>query len=376
MSLTSKPFLEDLSLAWKNPEGELHSSSLYDAAYSGIERGIEKLSSKIRTKIYGEALDVVDFNDPIAGKKEAYKGGGDFSESVVVDGRRREFLLHVPKGYDGTKPLPLVVMLHGHGGSDKQIAELTKMSEKADKEGFIVAYPNATDWLGSSGLRAWDSDNGLVPPGFHSNDVAFIGKVIGHGESTLNVDAKRIHLVGYSNGGMMTFKTAAELSDKVASFAVVAAAMSGKEEAPSSPISVLSIGGSSDGVVPPFGLMACEGLMTLGLPRFEPDTYASHFWKTSIGADEFTEEAFGEKVLVENFKNVNNGADVRRITISGGDHEWPGSDRRRRPGDPDGEFSATDEIWAFLQSHPKVDSRIGLQFNSPVNRQINQQIRF
>lgn len=49
--------------------------------------------------------------------------------------------MHVPASYDGKRPLPIVVMFHGGGGTAKDAMTETGWTEKADEAGFIVAFP-------------------------------------------------------------------------------------------------------------------------------------------------------------------------------------------------------------------------------------------
>jgi poly(3-hydroxybutyrate) depolymerase len=56
-----------------------------------------------------------------------------------IDGRSREYILHIPKNI---KPnAPLVFVLHGLGGTNSLIREYTRMDMVADKNGFVVYIP-------------------------------------------------------------------------------------------------------------------------------------------------------------------------------------------------------------------------------------------
>src|SRR5574337_722925 len=85
---------------------------------------------------------------------------GTYNQKISVGGTVRSYILHVPPGYDRSKPLPLVFVLHGFGGNAAGMVKLTGMNEKADRENFFVAYLNGTEGTSStkdvSGL-AWNS---------------------------------------------------------------------------------------------------------------------------------------------------------------------------------------------------------------------------
>src|SRR5512136_1994996 len=69
---------------------------------------------------------------------------GDHARSVKVGEVSRSYTVHVPPAYDGVAPVPVVLMLHGGGGTGKAAAEETGWSAKADREGFIAVYPEGT----------------------------------------------------------------------------------------------------------------------------------------------------------------------------------------------------------------------------------------
>ena len=63
---------------------------------------------------------------------------------VTSAGQTREYVLHVPKRYDGSKPVPLVISIHGADNWPSFQMELSQWNPVADEEGFIVVYPGGT----------------------------------------------------------------------------------------------------------------------------------------------------------------------------------------------------------------------------------------
>ena len=72
------------------------------------------------------------------------QAAGTESKTLEFGGRTRTYLIHPPKGYDGKTPLSLVLVLHGALQGAAGVERMSGMSAKADKENFLVAYPNGT----------------------------------------------------------------------------------------------------------------------------------------------------------------------------------------------------------------------------------------
>lgn len=67
----------------------------------------------------------------------------DVEVSIHVDGFVRTYLVHRPPGFNSSKELPAVMMLHGRGGSSHLAAHDFGWVEKSDKEGFMIVFPQA-----------------------------------------------------------------------------------------------------------------------------------------------------------------------------------------------------------------------------------------
>lgn len=337
---------EFLSEAGQHFKADLQASgydSIHEAVFHEPMATMKKAWRTIENEIFVPELE---FTDKQA-EHPKITAAGDYKQILFVDGRPREYTLHVPPDYQSMGSVPLVVMLHGHGENGSQFADMTKMSEKADKEGFIVAYPDATKWLGAKSMTAWDTNNGLVPPGIKTDDVGFVKSIIDTTKQQLPIDDRRVYLAGYSNGGMLTYLAGSQLSSDVAAIAVVSGAMSGKEPPPQSAVSVLQIHGNEDCLVPIDGRDVPRKLEQVGVPDFQPDSYANQFWARANGIDRPPSESQSGNITRINYENPQNGTQVVQETIAGGNHYWPGE-----PLDGSGK-TATDEIWSFFETHPK-----------------------
>src|SRR5438874_7881700 len=104
--------------------------------------------------------------------------------SFMSSGRKREYLLYVPKSYDRAKPTPLVISLHGAGLWGAVQKETSQWNRVADEHGFIVVYPSGE---AGAGPRVWhEGGGGEAGP---SRDVRFISELIDTLEAAYNIDS-------------------------------------------------------------------------------------------------------------------------------------------------------------------------------------------
>ncbi len=134
---------------------------------------------------------------------------GDFAaETLKASGETRAYRLVVPKSVDLAKPAPLVVAFHGMLIDSKDIMPVyTRLNESASKHQFILAYPNALG--GSFGIA----------PDKAARDLAFFDALVAKISKDYKIDARRIHVLGMSNGGYFAHLVGKERSKTVASVA-------------------------------------------------------------------------------------------------------------------------------------------------------------
>jgi poly(3-hydroxybutyrate) depolymerase len=113
----------------------------------------------------------------------------DTQEHLNVDGTDRTYFLLIPESLAEGKPGPLVLVFHGGGGHAATMPNFTHFDGLADREGFLVAYPESVN-------KHWNDTRGLSP----ADDVAFIGILIAELERSRGVDPKRIYATGISKG--------------------------------------------------------------------------------------------------------------------------------------------------------------------------------
>ncbi|MDN5938152.1 MAG: dienelactone hydrolase family protein [Salinisphaera sp.] len=136
--------------------------------------------------------------------------------SLRHQGRERTYTVHVPAGYDGETPMPLIVALHGGWGSGRILAEHTGLSPLAAAQGFIVVYPDGL-------YRAWNAGTCCGRPARKNiDDVGFIAALVAYLAERLPIDRQRVYAVGMSNGAMLAHRIACERPKLLAGFVAVA----------------------------------------------------------------------------------------------------------------------------------------------------------
>jgi len=172
-----------------------------------------------------------------------------FHTLVDAGGNVRRYLLTDLSS--GENP-PLLVVLHGFGGSSQQMREYLETEETVDllaEHAPIVAYP---DGIGYGGLpQAWNAGKCCPMASIDLvDDVGFIGRMIDEIAEEQKIDTERVWVAGWSNGGMMAYRLACELSEKISAVIVGAGALMLESCVPSRPVDILHIHGEMDTAVP------------------------------------------------------------------------------------------------------------------------------
>jgi polyhydroxybutyrate depolymerase len=181
--------------------------------------------------------------EPITCPTGAALEPGDSNHTLDIGGTQRRYIRHVPPGYTGDKPVPLLIDWHPLLSDGDYQRGASGYARVADREGFIVLFPDGID-------NAWN----IGPCCTFSRDVDDLGfarKMVETLMAEACIDPKRVYSAGFSMGGGMSHYVACEMADVFA--AVAPAAFDLLEEntcAPSRPISVLSFRGTSDFIVP------------------------------------------------------------------------------------------------------------------------------
>jgi len=315
---------------------------------AGFAQGplMERIRERVQEKIslYGQK------NRPAESGLDA----GDIKKSLVVEGVPRTYIVHLPANYRRGQAYPLVFVLHGGTANAENAIRMSRMSPKADREHFIVVYPNGTGKYKDRFLN-WN-DGSQRSGGEKSNvdDIAFFRQLIIQLENDYNVDPKRIYATGLSNGAIMTYRLGCELSDQLAAIAPVSGALNYDKSGPVAPLSVIIFHGTADKYVLYGG---GTGRASSGRTRNDKSVaYAVDFWVKHDGCNSIPIRNESGNIIKEQYAGGKADTEVVLYTIKGGGHSWPGGLNGIRNGNvdpPTQEISATDLIWEFFAKHPK-----------------------
>ncbi|KOU16726.1 hypothetical protein ADK52_33380 [Streptomyces sp. WM6372] len=247
--------------------------------------------------------------------------GVDSRERLTVDGGTREYLMHRPAAADGG-PRPLVIAFHGRGADAENLRKQSGLDRAADARGMLLVYPEA---LG----KAWGA--GTAPTDRRPDpdaDVRFTEALVAELVRTGRADPHRVYVAGFSNGGSMALRMAAQRPGLVAGAASVSGELPTGAAAvkPTGPVPVLIVYGAEDPVRPLAGLPSPGP----AAPGEEPITATM---SARASAEAFA-AAGGAGGPVEEGKPGYDcvtwpagpaGAAVRLLVMQGAGHTWPGS---------------------------------------------------
>ncbi|MGE0315330.1 MAG: PHB depolymerase family esterase [Lautropia sp.] len=267
----------------------------------------------------------------------------------MVDGRDRRYVLNLPPGHEAMGKVPLVIAMHGGGGSAAQFEEGSLLTRKADASGFAVAYPEGTART-AIGLKTWNAGGCCGSAVAQQvDDVKFIEAMIDDIAANWPIDLRRVHATGHSNGGMMAYRLACDLSTKIASIAPNAAALVHATCAPSRPVAVLHMHSRRDRNVPVAGGKGV-GISGVSYPSLDATIGT---WVRLDGCRESPQvDAVAGRYTRTRWTACGAQSEVRLLLTEDGGHAWPGGIRQRAVADaPSTAIDANDEIWAFFRAH-------------------------
>ncbi len=290
-------------------------------------------------------------------------------DTLSIGGTRRTYLVH---DFAQGAPAPMVILLHGGGGSGENMANMTQFDVIARREHLVAVYPDGTAGDGARELRTWNATHCCAyAMRHHVDDVGFISALIDRMVASGRVDASRVYVTGMSNGAMMTHVIGRELSHKVAAIATVVGALWGDEPPPQAPVPALIINGQVDQTVPgaggPIRLALAQGGSGAGLGqrllrrRLQRHSPADRDAAPSVAQAEYWSRAdgcTGQAVSVTpaarrvHYTGCRGGTDVQYDVVTGNGHAWPGGRPGREAASPPAQdFDASQVIWDFFRAH-------------------------
>jgi polyhydroxybutyrate depolymerase len=287
-----------------------------------------------------------------AGAQRA-RGGSDAGvRTLVHEGRSRSYVVRAPRAASST-PRPVVVMLHGGGGSASNGERMSGFTSLVEREGIIVVYPEGTSRRAP--LYTWNAGHCCAyAMQSRVNDVGFLDAVLDAVASEFRVDPRRVYVTGMSNGGMMAHRYARERSARVAAIAPVVASLFGDETPAAGPVAVLAINGATDELIPVDGGGTGRGLAGgFDGKATLPVSSQGRYWATANGCTATpTSERVGTVTHTRYACPAGRTVELQLVHDNG--HAWPGGQRGSTRADgPSRTVDATERIWAFFSAHPK-----------------------
>jgi polyhydroxybutyrate depolymerase len=268
----------------------------------------------------------------------------------------RPYIVHIPAALTSSMPAPVILVLHGGGGTAEEMDRLTCprgkqtspqcFSRMANRKGFVVVYPNGTarkflghklrTWNAGGGKQNWSCVSGVACKN-RVDDIAYFKALLNDLHTIINVDDGRICAAGISNGAAMVHRLACEMGDRIAE--IVAIAGGNQFSAlrschPEKPVAVLGIHGTADKGWPIDGGKVKGGFWS----RFVGATHGRMFsvrqtitdWAARNGCSVQPETdklpvfiQDGTSVTRSIYSGCKKGAHVVFYEIVGGGHTWP-----------------------------------------------------
>jgi polyhydroxybutyrate depolymerase len=280
------------------------------------------------------------------------------ASTLVSGGERRTYVLHVPRRLPAT-PRPLVVVLHGAGGSHETAIAGTGWEREADAEGFLAVFPDALPAKPDRPVaflanpRYWNSGKGRGKAWHNTvDDVGFVSRLIDTVVREAPVDRRRVYVTGFSSGGAMAFRLGIELSRRIAAIGPVCGQFWNLGKHPASPVPAAVIVGEADPINPWNGARTKS---VWGVSEIKPAGRGiAGRYARAIGirsAARLVSDRGG--VRVSRFADFRDGPEVLEYAVAGQGHVWPGGSTtvsEKIVGRDSGRLDATKVLWEFFRS--------------------------
>ena len=293
--------------------------------------------------------------------------GDDQRGSFIHGSLKRTFNIHIPSIFDKSVQFPLVIALHGRGSNGVGMILLTRkgFNKLADKDGFIMVYPDGIELNWNDGRMDEEANDRAHRENI--DDVGFISSLIDTMIKDYNINPKQVYVTGISNGAIMSYRLACELSHKITAIAPVDGnipVMLYPDCSPSLPVSVLAINNTDDPLVPFGGGDIYGRIRKVNLGKVLSVDESIRFWVrrnmcsfapvVTVEPDRDPDD--GTRVTRTQYINDLDGTEVVLYAVKGGGHTWP-SGLQYLPawiiGKTCRDIDANEVIWFFFKEHSR-----------------------
>jgi len=274
-----------------------------------------------------------------------------FTDTIIVDGLERTFIVNLPPNYNNAADFSLVIAMHGGGGSGRQFDSTSRLSTKANAENFIIVFPDGNKGAGPLGIRTWNAGGCCGAAVTNNvNDVKFIRNLIDELVANYKINPKKVYATGHSNGGMLSYRLACEAADKIAAIAPNGCSMSLLSPCNASrPVPVLHMHSVLDTQVPYMG-----GVGTgISNTYFPPLDSVLNVWSNRNGCNNSPQIVVNNsQYKLTRWNSCSNNGSIQYYLTQDGGHGWPGG----LPGGPNSDvpsvvIDANNLLWNFFQQH-------------------------
>jgi len=281
-----------------------------------------------------------------------HRATGSLQYTVTVGGRPRVVIVHVPAGYTGSAKVALVLNLHGSESTARTQEKFSGMDAVADKDGFIVAYPQALipggtgyDW----NVAGEPLIDGSLPPASAASDVTFLTRLVADLAGRYCINPHRIYATGMSGGGRMASQLACDASRTFAAVAPVAGLRFASPCPGSRAVPVIAFHGTADPIDPFNG--HGKPYWTYSVPA------AARLWAGHDHCAARPQLTSGSGYLRTAYAGCAGRAAVELYAIRREGHEWPGGPPMPAAitgvlGPQSDALNANSLMWAFFEAHP------------------------
>lgn len=258
---------------------------------------------------------------------------GDLDLSTPVGGQVRRVRVHLPAGYTATRPVPLLLSLHGSGSTAAKQESGTGLDATADEHGFIVAYPQADRVTGTG--YSWNVPGTPTFTTSGPDDAGFLTAVVTVLRHEFCVDPSRVYASGFSGGARMVSQLACTAGVRLAGIVAASGIRAPSPCHSVRPVPVLAFHGTADQSNPFNG--HGQPYWTYSVPE------AVARWARFDGCP--AQAHIGHPypaVTVTDYRDCAGSVEVTLYALTGKGHRWPVAA---------GAFQPNEIAWRFLSAH-------------------------